>query len=264
MRIIKRIIIAFSLYSRIPMPIFNWEDEDYRHAIAYLPLVGAVIGLLCALSIKIDKWLELPTFVLTALLSFLPILVTGGFHLDGYMDVSDAISSFQGREKSLEIMKDPHIGAFAVISLLKLSVCWGGLLYLVIDSCKKSGDDRALYIYAAGFFMVRALCGITSLKMKKARKEGMLSSETKGAGSGDLAILIIQLAAAGIFLVWTDALSGAIAIMVVIAYTCYYGHFCNSKFGGVTGDTAGFYVCKAELMLLLALALGIIMERCLL
>ena len=48
MKILKRIAIAFSLYSRIPMPVFEWEDEDYKGAIAFLPLVGVVIGGICA------------------------------------------------------------------------------------------------------------------------------------------------------------------------------------------------------------------------
>ena len=46
MKILKRIAIAFSMYSRIPMPIFEWEDDDYKKAIAFLPLVGLVIGLI--------------------------------------------------------------------------------------------------------------------------------------------------------------------------------------------------------------------------
>ena len=43
------------------------------------------------------------------------LLVTGGIHMDGYMDTMDALHSYGSREKKLEILKDSHIGAFAVI-----------------------------------------------------------------------------------------------------------------------------------------------------
>ena len=45
----------------------------------------------------------------------LPVLVTGGIHMDGFLDTTDALSSWQPREKKLEILKDSHAGAFAII-----------------------------------------------------------------------------------------------------------------------------------------------------
>ena len=44
-----------------------------------------------------------------------PLLVTGGIHLDGFMDTTDARSSYGDMEKKLAILKDSHVGAFAVI-----------------------------------------------------------------------------------------------------------------------------------------------------
>lgn len=46
MRIIKSFFIAFSMYSKIPMPQFEWKDEDMRYALCFFPWVGAVIGVL--------------------------------------------------------------------------------------------------------------------------------------------------------------------------------------------------------------------------
>ena len=63
-------------------------------------------------------------------MSIIPILITGGFHIDGFMDTQDAINSYKPREKKLEILKDPHIGAFAVISLLAYSIFWAGAMAL--------------------------------------------------------------------------------------------------------------------------------------
>lgn len=57
--------------------------------------------------------------------ALLPILVTGGIHMDGFMDTSDALASWQSPEKRLEILKDSHVGAFAVLG------CAG---YLLLDA----------------------------------------------------------------------------------------------------------------------------------
>ena len=118
MKTIKSLLIAFSLYSRIPIPQFDWEEDEYGHAISFLPFVGVVLGLCQVLVYRVCTVFEVPVFVMAALLCVVPLLFTGGFHLDGYMDVCDALCSYSGNERSLEIMKDPHIGAFSVISLL--------------------------------------------------------------------------------------------------------------------------------------------------
>ena len=49
-------------------------------------------------------------------LVLVPVIVTGGIHVDGLLDTSDALSSWRDREKRLEILKDSHAGAFAVIT----------------------------------------------------------------------------------------------------------------------------------------------------
>lgn len=54
-------------------------------------------------------------FLFASIAVCIPLLVTGGIHMDGYMDTVDALSSHQSVEKKLEILKDPNAGAFAVI-----------------------------------------------------------------------------------------------------------------------------------------------------
>jgi adenosylcobinamide-GDP ribazoletransferase len=48
-----------------------------------------------------------------------PIIITGGIHMDGFLDTQDALSSYQPRERRLEILKDSHAGAFAIQGLLQ-------------------------------------------------------------------------------------------------------------------------------------------------
>ena len=115
MRIIKSFFIAFSMYSKIPMPQFEWKDEDIRYALCFFPWVGTVIGVLWYLWKWICARFGVGTLCYTVVGTAIPILITGGFHVDGFLDTCDALHSYQPRERKLEILKDSHIGAFAVI-----------------------------------------------------------------------------------------------------------------------------------------------------
>lgn len=46
MRLMDAFVIAFSTYSRIPMPRAAWSEENRRYAMCFFPLVGALVGLL--------------------------------------------------------------------------------------------------------------------------------------------------------------------------------------------------------------------------
>ena len=79
------------------------------------PLVGLVIGLCCRGWQGFSGFLSLPAVLRGAGLCLIPVLMTGGIHLDGYADTCDALASHAGREKRQQILKDPHLGAFAAI-----------------------------------------------------------------------------------------------------------------------------------------------------
>lgn len=255
MKYLRSIAIAFSLYSRIPMPSFGWDDENYRHAISFLPLVGAVISVLSYGVMVFGMSLEIPVFVLTLLLMLVPLLITGGFHVDGFLDVQDAIHSYQPREKKLEIMKDPHIGAFAVISCGILMLLWTAALYMIVFGVRETGSRTAFMVYLAVFPLVRSVCGITSIVFRNAKTDGMLATETGKSGAVDLAVLsAFGIAAAG-FMLAVQPVAGAILVLAMGLFILWYRHICDKHFGGVTGDTAGFFVVAGEASLLVVLAL---------
>ena len=108
-------LMAFSLYSRIPVPQAKWNDESMRWCICFLPLVGLVIGAAQWAAFALLTHFSFGPVLRGAVLAVLPILLSGGIHMDGFMDTCDAIHSYGSREKRLEILKDPHVGAFAVI-----------------------------------------------------------------------------------------------------------------------------------------------------
>ncbi|MBE5859296.1 MAG: adenosylcobinamide-GDP ribazoletransferase [Butyrivibrio sp.] len=253
MSIIRSIIVSFSLYSRIPMPVFTWNEDDTKHAIAFLPLVGIVIGALSYAVIRITEALDIPLLCRVLLLTLTPVLITGGFHLDGFMDVQDAGNSYQDREKKLEIMKDPHVGAFAIISLSVLGLIWVCFLYLTMDSCMQAGTSLFMNLYCGMFFYVRALCGIGSICFSKAKKDGMLNMETKKSSRADIIFLIVQALLGAAFMVYTDLFAGSLAALILLVYLFIYKAKTGRLFGGVTGDTAGYFVVMGECIFLIIL-----------
>ena len=254
MRIIKSIIISISLYSRIPMPHFVWNEEDMRHAIDFLPFVGAVIGAILWAVYKIDESLfDIPNPALVLVFMAVPVMITGGFHMDGFMDVADAMNSYLPPERKLEIMKDPHIGAFAVIRLSLAGLIWGAALYTILSKCQDADNMSCLWVYMVTFSYIRTLCSVTSVTLRRAKKDGMLIAETAGAGSFDLAILAaFAILGAALMLIISPA-AGCVSIVVSILFSLYYKNMCYREFGGVTGDTAGYYVVVGELTVTLAL-----------
>ena len=115
MRVIRSLFIAFSTYSRIPVPQVAWSEENRKYSMCFFPWIGAVIGLLMWGWLRLCGALSIGSVLKGAVGALLPILVTGGIHMDGFMDTSDALASWQSRERRLEILKDSHVGAFAVL-----------------------------------------------------------------------------------------------------------------------------------------------------
>ena len=82
MHIIKAMIIAFSTYSKIPMPQFEWKEEDMRYSMCFFPWVGAVIGALVFAWYRIAQKLGFHEWTYVCIATAIPLLVTGGFHVD--------------------------------------------------------------------------------------------------------------------------------------------------------------------------------------
>ena len=88
----------------------------------FLPIVGLEIGAIWAGIAWLCRLLNLPTMITALVLSAYPYIVTGFLHLDGYMDVTDAVKSWRDLEKRREILKDSHVGSFAVIGIVMLMI----------------------------------------------------------------------------------------------------------------------------------------------
>ena len=225
------------------MPRFEWKEDDMATSLDFFPLVGAVIGLLiCALNI--GPLSQTDPYVRAILSVLIPILVTGGFHLDGFMDTSDALNSYGEPEKKLEILKDPHIGAFSVISLVKLLLASLAASVLILTDEKLSAGNVCVIAFI--FVISRCISGLTSLFFKKARKNGMLTREAGKRKKSSVILLTVQLLISVVSMLIIDLITALPALMFFAGYTLYYRYKTKKEFGGVTGDTAGMFVSVSE------------------
>ena len=248
MKLLRTIAVTFAQYSRIPVPHFGWKDEDMRYSMSVFPWVGAVIGALYWCVYWLSMLLRIPETAAALLMTAVPVLVTGGFHIDGFMDVSDAVSSYRSREEKLRILKDPHIGAFAVIRLVLLGLIYVASVVIVIS---RSSQEYVI-VLAAGFFLARALSALSVLTFRSAKEEGMLYYEATAAAGGhkvNLTLTIIWCILGAFVTGYFGYPGGALALAGAALSFTWYKYLSYKEFGGITGDTAGWFVTVCETMI---------------
>ena len=112
--------MAWGMFLAIPCPFPRWREEARVQMSACLPLIGGMLGGLWALLAWGLVRLSCPPAVTALLLAAFPWLCSGFIHLDGFMDVCDAVLSRRDLEQRQRILKDSHCGAFAVICVCLL------------------------------------------------------------------------------------------------------------------------------------------------
>ncbi len=248
--------IAFSMYSKIPMPRVEWDRRNMRYALCFFPLVGVVIGaLLCAWGEVCFFWERGPgmlPFVLVG--AVIPVIITGGIHLDGLLDTADALHSYEAREKKLEILKDPHVGAFGVIA----AICYF-LLYAAGLALMRTRSQ--LFLLGIGFVVSRALSGMSLVWFPAAKRDGTLYTFASAADRRKVrVVLATTLALCFISAVLIQPVSGACMALASMWVWTYYYYMAVKRFGGITGDLAGYFLCLCELAIVLTVgAVGIFM-----
>ncbi|MEE0954974.1 MAG: adenosylcobinamide-GDP ribazoletransferase [Eubacterium sp.] len=252
-------LVAFAMYSKIPMPRADWEEKNMRYSMCFFPVIGLVIGLLEGLWYFLCRLLGFGRLLGPAAAVLIPILVTGGIHFDGFLDTSDAMSSWREREDRLRILKDSHTGAFAIIS---------GISWFLLDFgaagefYEKNVSIRILWIYALTFVISRSFSGLSVVTFKSANPKGTAAAFSENASKLRVRICMYLYLAVLFFLaVLLDPLTGILVIIASLIGFASYHHLCMKYFGGMTGDLAGFFVTVTELLMLLAVVAGITLNR---
>ncbi len=145
-REIRLFLVALQFLTRIPVPSFDgFETEWLDRSLKYFPLVGALVGTICAAVLLISAiFLPQPIPMLLALIS--GVAVTGAFHEDGLADTADGLGGGQTIPQRLEIMKDSRIGTYGAVTLMLVL----GLKFAGLTSLDPAMAVRALIAAHAG------------------------------------------------------------------------------------------------------------------
>ena len=231
------------MFSKIPMPRADWTKENMKYMFCFFPFIGAVIGALSMAAAVVGIRFGFEKSFITVILVLMPVFVTGGIHVDGLLDTSDALSSWQERTRRLEILKDSHAGAFAVIT-----ACVYFLLYYGAYSQLYGTENlKAIGIFSLGFLVSRCLSGIGVLTFPKAKADGTVAEFSRNSSdmvSRNVLLLYLILLLGG--MVWIQPVWGCAAFVGALLIFWYYHHMAMKYFGGTTGDLSGFFLCICE------------------
>lgn len=247
MIVLQTIAVALSMYSALPMPQFAWNERNMRCAMAAFPLVGVLCGVAVFLWGLLSQYAGFSPLLTGAGLALAPVVITGGIHLDGFCDTTDALASHQTRERKLEILKDSHCGAFAVIGTATY------LIFLTALCAELEITNRVLLSLGLCFILSRAASGVAITTFPCAKNSGLARTFSDMAAkklSRVLLLLILAAAAAGLIFLGSGWAVAAAAVMFGIYYVSSM-----RIFGGITGDLAGWFLQWCELLMIFALVL---------
>ncbi len=117
--IIKHLQLAMSFYTRLPINNLTLDYTQLPQASIYLPVIGWIVGAGSALAfyVAVHLWSQVTAVIIALSIS---IMLTGGLHEDGFADVCDGFGGGWDKTRILAIMKDSHVGVYAVLGLLLL------------------------------------------------------------------------------------------------------------------------------------------------
>ena len=222
------------------LPLAPGSPARLGPARAYFPLVGLALGgILAGLDFVTRQ--ALPPLAVSALLVVALLVLTRALHTEGFLDSCDGLFGGYGRARRLEILRDPHVGAFAVLGgasllLLKWSLVAG-----------LPGEERTVLLV---LFPCLSRLGmvVTMGAFPYARQQGLGVSFQDGRRKWQMAFGFATAATAAALLL---GLAGLVLLGATVATALAIGRWVTGLLGGMTGDTYGAVNEAGEVAVLL-------------
>lgn len=233
------LLLALQFLTRIPIPIaVPWTSATRRWAVRAYPLVGLMIGSVLALIAFMMHNVPAPITALAVLSVW--VALSGGLHLDGVMDIADALGSNQPLTRRWEIMKDPQIGSFGVLALVFLLAWKAVLLWALV--AYQAPLWWLLIVPALGRWAGVALLVLTPC----AQQKGLAWSWQQSLSGQDIAFALLPLAFIALL-----APAALLMWLTVIVFVVLVRGFMMRLFNGINGDMVGATIEGGELWLLI-------------
>lgn len=246
---IQSLLVAFAMYSKIPVPRVDWNEKNMRYALCFFPWVGMVIGIVVFFLGKLLLAAGIGKLCFSVVMTLLPLFLTGGIHMDGFLDTTDAIHSYGDKEKKQQILKDPNCGAFAVI--------FGGAYLLLTVAVWSECTKEMLPFIGVTYSISRTLSAFSMAAFPLARNTGLVAAFQNGAKRKTVMAVMICYFVIEIFILslWNPWVMAAVLAAFLVAFV-YHHHLCSKEFGGISGDLAGYFLQVAELLSLIAVCIA--------
>lgn len=236
------LVLAVQFLTRLPVTLVcPWNVRTRRWAARSYPLVGMLIGVLAVGVTQVAGVLLSPPLQALLLLS-LWVALSGGLHLDGVMDLADALGSNAPPERRWEILKDAKVGAFAVIALVFLLAWKVTLIWGLIDA------DASLWWLVAIIGLGRLAAVALLVEVPAARSEGLAHAWQQSLSRRDMVLASL---APLLWLAWSEPGLAAWLLLTLAFFITLFGRAMRRLFGGINGDMLGAAIEGGELWLLL-------------
>jgi adenosylcobinamide-GDP ribazoletransferase len=234
---------ALSFFTRIPVPWLRPSEEAWKKSVAWYPAVGLVIGLVLWVAHQAALWAFAP---LTAAVLTMAcwVYITGGLHLDGWMDLADGLGSSRPREQILAIMKDSRTGAMGVLAAIVLLL----VKTAALAELDRPGLSACLFLVPAAarthvLLAIRCWPYVTG-------ENGIGKSVGEALRPWHIGAGYLLLLALGW---WIADVRAVTAVLLSLAVSLLFARSVARKLGGLTGDCYGAVIESAEAVLLLIL-----------
>ena len=236
---IRAFLMCISMFTVIPCPFSKWDEEARPLMTLFLPLTGAVIGALWTLTAYILRILSLPPLVCGVILCAFPVIITGGIHMDGFLDTVDAVRSRRDLEERRRILKDPHVGSFAVISCALLIAAQ----FALFASAKENAKLLTLVFIPVVSRCAAALCVTLLRPMSASEYSGAYRSGIKTSHIVFLSVITASALALGFLLLGRY---GFAPLAAAAGYLLFLFRAFRSL-DGMSGDISGYALTFGEL-----------------
>ncbi|MDZ5253351.1 adenosylcobinamide-GDP ribazoletransferase [Clostridium sp. LIBA-8841] len=236
----KALNMALSMFTVIPLPKYEWDDKVAKHIMKLYPLIGLIVGCLWYFSFFILNKLNVPMMLMAAIILSVPYLLTGFLHLDGFMDVSDALLSRRDKEEKLRILKDSRVGAFSVIAVLLLLIIEFSGVFTLLEK----DIDMKILIFIP--IVSRAINGYFIVSKEMIGESSLGKFFKNGTGKIDEIILIGIYVVVSILTFFIFGINYLIAILGMGAISLILLLKVRKELGGINGDVAGYILVLME------------------
>ncbi|WP_245906969.1 adenosylcobinamide-GDP ribazoletransferase [Reichenbachiella versicolor] len=239
MKEINIFLTALMFYTRIPCYRWTGYRPDYiNQSIRYFPLIGWIVGIISSIAYLLGTYLINTSFgVIASMIA--SILITGGFHEDGFADSCDGFGGGWTKEKILSIMKDSRVGAYGVIGLILLFLTKHSLMVkisttfpnLTIGLVIISAHSLSRWIASINVFILDYVRDTVDSKTKPIAKQSGYINLIIGSLFGITPLII--------FALFTDSFKHLITIPSLVLVNILLARYFKKWIGGYTGDCLG-------------------------